>query len=339
MVDVERAQALARDHLAEALPRRWRHVCGVAARAGALPRLSPEDRALVVAAAWLHDIGYAPGLAETKFHQLDGARAARAAGFDDRVVNLVAHHSSAGTRANGREVGGALASEFPHDPSLPHDELAWCDQTTSPDGAVVDVHERLAEKRSRRGTGGAEGAGDPGVPDPTEEALVAAVRRVEARHGLDRARSFTAVVTTDGRRVLVPLPFDPDEAWGPRPAHHVHGTVAGMGVRAVVEPLGVGHGILLGPAWRRDCGIGPGDEVAVVLTPEGPQRDDLAPDIAAALDAEPAAAAMFDSLAQFYRRAYLRWIDGTKRRPDVRAARIAEMVELLKAGHKERPRG
>ncbi len=76
-----------------------------------------------------------------------------------------------------------------------------------------------------------------------------------------------------------------------------------------------------------------------MLTPEGPQRDDLAPDIAAALDAEPAAAAMFDSLAQFYRRAYLRWIDGTKRRPDVRAARIAEMVELLKAGHKERPRG
>ncbi|HET6752896.1 MAG TPA: YdeI/OmpD-associated family protein [Jiangellaceae bacterium] len=46
----------------------------------------------------------------------------------------------------------------------------------------------------------------------------------------------------------------------------------------------------------------------------------------------------FDSLAQFYTRAYLRWIDATKRRPEARAARIAEMVELLKAGHKERPR-
>jgi hypothetical protein len=31
-------------------------------------------------------------------------------------------------------------------------------------------------------------------------------------------------------------------------------------------------------------------------------------------------------LAQFYRRAYLRWIDATKRSPDKRAARIAEMV-------------
>jgi hypothetical protein len=152
------------------------------------------------------------------------------------------------------------------------------------------------------------------------------------------ARAFTAVVTTDRRRrVLVPVPFDPDEAWGRKPEHHVAGTVNGMGVRAVVEPLGGGHGILLGPAWRRDCGIGAGDQVEVVLAPEGPQRSDLAPDVAAALEANPDAGAFFDSLAQFYRRAYLRWIDATKRRPDVRAERIATMVKLLEAGKKERP--
>ena len=154
----------------------------------------------------------------------------------------------------------------------------------------------------------------------------------------DRSRAFTAVVTKDPRRrVLVPVPFDPDEVWGAKREHRVHGTVDGMGVRAVIEPLGDGHGILLGPSWRRGCGIAPGDRVDVVLAPEGPQRADLAPDVAAALDAEPAAGEFFDSLAQFYRRAYLRWIDATKRRPDVRAARIAEMVQLLEAGHKERP--
>ena len=54
--------------------------------------------------------------------------------------------------------------------------------------------------------------------------------------------------------------------------------------------------------------------------------------------AEPDAAAFFDGLAQFYRRAYLRWIDATKRRPDLRAERIVEVVNLLKAGIKERPR-
>ena len=56
------------------------------------------------------------------------------------------------------------------------------------------------------------------------------------------------------------------------------------------------------------------------------------------LAANPAAGAFFDTLAQFYQKAYLRWIDATTRRPDVRAARIAEVVDLLAAGVKERPR-
>ena len=137
---------------------------------------------------------------------------------------------------------------------------------------------------------------------------------------------------------MVPVPFDPDEAWGAKREHPVAGTVNDMGVRAVVEPLGDGWGIVLGPAWRRDCGIAPGDRVEVVLLPEGPQREDLAPDFATALASEPAAAAFFDGLAQFYRAAYLRWIDGTKRRPEVRSERIAVVVDLLAAGVKERPR-
>ena len=90
--------------------------------------------------------------------------------------------------------------------------------------------------------------------------------------------------------------------------------------------------------WLRDCGLAAGDEATVELAPEGPQRGDLAPDIAAALTADPAAAAFFDTLAQFYRKAYLRWIEATTRRPDVRAERIAEVVGLLAAGIKERPR-
>ena len=151
---------------------------------------------------------------------------------------------------------------------------------------------------------------------------------------------YDATVMVDRRRrVIVPVPFVPDDVWGTKARHHIAGTVNGMGVRAVVEPLSDGHGIVLGAAWRRDCGIAPGDQVAVVLVPEGPQRADLAPDVAAALDAEPSAGAFFDSIAQFYRNAYLRWIDATKRSPATRAARIATMVELLKAGMKERPRG
>jgi uncharacterized protein YdeI (YjbR/CyaY-like superfamily) len=90
--------------------------------------------------------------------------------------------------------------------------------------------------------------------------------------------------------------------------------------------------------WMRDAGVTAGDDVLVELAPEGPQRGDLADDISAALEANPAAAAFFDTLAQFYRKAYLRWIDATTRRPDLRAARIAEVVGLLAAGVKQRPR-
>jgi hypothetical protein len=43
-------------------------------------------------------------------------------------------------------------------------------------------------------------------------------------------------------------------------------------------------------------------------------------------------------LAQFYRKAYLRWIDATVRKPGLRAARIAEVVQLLAAGIRQRPR-
>lgn len=152
------------------------------------------------------------------------------------------------------------------------------------------------------------------------------------------AHRFTTVVAAAGRgRVLIPVPFDPDTVWGVKPRHHVGGTINGTGVRGVIEAAGGGYGFTLGPAWLRDCGVGIGDEVTVEITAEGPQRGDLAEDVAAALDAHPQAGAFFDSLAQFYRRAYLRWIDATKRRPEQRPQRIAEMIELLNAGQKERP--
>lgn len=134
------------------------------------------------------------------------------------------------------------------------------------------------------------------------------------------------------------MPFDADDAWGAKDAHHVGGTLGGFAVRGTLLPDGDGWSFTLGPAWLRDCHLGVGAETEVTIWPEGPQRSDLAPDLAAALDADPAAGAFFDTLAQFYRKGYLRWIDGTKRRPELRAARIAETVSLLGRGVKERPK-
>ena len=151
-------------------------------------------------------------------------------------------------------------------------------------------------------------------------------------------RCDAVVAAAPGGRAVVTVPFDPDEAWGVKAAHHVNGTVAGCRVRVTLEPSAGGWGFTLSPSRVLGLGLTPGQQVAVELTPEGPQRADLAEDFAAALAANPPAGAFFDTLAQFYRKAYLRYIDATTRRPDVRTARIAEVVDLLAAGIKERPR-
>lgn len=137
---------------------------------------------------------------------------------------------------------------------------------------------------------------------------------------------------------MLPVPFDPDAVWGSKRGHHVRGTVNGFDLRGVIEVVGDGRGVVLGPAWCRDRPIAAGAKVEVMLEPEGPQRDDLADDIAVAFAENPATGEFFDSIAQFYRRAFLRYIDATKRRPDLRAARITEVVGLLSGGHKERPK-
>jgi hypothetical protein len=153
-----------------------------------------------------------------------------------------------------------------------------------------------------------------------------------------RRRHFRVVVSVDRRgRATVPVPFDPDDAWGAKPRHHVAGTIGDCDMRGVIDKAPSGHVIVLGPAWTRDRHLTDGAAVDVAIHPEGPQRGDLAPDIAAALDASPEAGAFFDSLAQFYRNAYLRWIDATKRRPDQRPVRIAEVIRLLEDHQKQRP--
>jgi len=157
--------------------------------------------------------------------------------------------------------------------------------------------------------------------------------------GAMRVQRFRVQITADPRgHAVVTVPFDPDDAWGAKAVHHVAGTVNGCRVRVTLARGGSGWAFTLSPSRMRGTGAEVGSEATVELAPEGPQRGDLADDLAAALAATPAAGAFFDTLAQFYRRAYLRYIDATTRRPDLRAARIAEVVRLLADGIKERPR-
>ena len=91
----------------------------------------------------------------------------------------------------------------------------------------------------------------------------------------------------------------------------------------------------LGVAWRRSCSLEAGSNVEVILSPEGPQSESLSLDVSTALDAEPQAKAVFESLATFYRNTYIKWIESAKK-PETRNARIKQMIELLKAGKKQK---
>lgn len=141
------ARGVAAAELGDALPRRWAHCQGVAARAAEAGRILGTDADLLIAAAILHDVGYAPRLAITGFHPLDGARFLRDGhGADERLTRLVANHSFALLEAEERGLREELAGEFPllGDPLLV-DALVYCDMTTTPDGGRTTARERVAE--------------------------------------------------------------------------------------------------------------------------------------------------------------------------------------------------
>lgn len=147
------ASRVAEHELAEPLPRRWAHSLGVAGQAAKLAPLLGGQAEHLQAAAVLHDVGYAPRLATTGFHPLDGARFLRDEHHaDDLVVRLVANHSCALLEAEERGVRTVLEHEFPLvEGSLLVDALIYSDMTTTPDGEVTTVAARLTEIRTRYG--------------------------------------------------------------------------------------------------------------------------------------------------------------------------------------------
>jgi len=125
---------------------RWQHVVGVGERAESLAHTLPGGvRELLVSAAWLHDIGYAPALHDTGLHSLDGARYLRSIGASQRLCRLVAHHTASIVEAEFRGLHEVLEAEFPIEHSDVADALTYVDMTTGPKGQPLTVRERLAE--------------------------------------------------------------------------------------------------------------------------------------------------------------------------------------------------
>ncbi|MGJ6121613.1 HD domain-containing protein [Mycolicibacterium sp. Y3] len=171
---IDRARRLAQVHLGGLL-RRWGHVEGVAGAAESVRgHFDTATGDALVAAAWLHDIGYAPSVRVTGFHPLDGARFVRSQGFPDVVASLVAFHSGAAAEAGQRGISGL--AEFGEPAGDVLDALTFCDLTTGPDGSVVSAEDRLDEVLRRYGPA------DPvhRAVDEVRGELLAAVGRVRS---------------------------------------------------------------------------------------------------------------------------------------------------------------
>ncbi|GAA3048216.1 HD domain-containing protein [Actinokineospora globicatena] len=158
---------------------RWKHTIGVAHRAEHLASAVPDaDRDTLVAAAWLHDIGYA--VPDTGFHPLDGAIHLTRLTWPPRLCALVAHHSGARFTADVLGLTHLLAPYRHIDDPL-SDALTHADQTTDPCGTLVPLSARLTEMLTRHGPTSANALAHP-VRGPY---LQAVADRVESRlsHG------------------------------------------------------------------------------------------------------------------------------------------------------------
>jgi HD domain len=139
------------EQLLAPLGERWLHVQVVASKAQqlatALNSEDGEDGEALVAAAFLHDIGYAPPLNRLGFHPVDGAYYLRAHG-QERLARLVAHHSGARFEAEERGLVEELAA-FPVEDGPVMDALTFVDMTTGPAGQPMTLEERIGEIRHR----------------------------------------------------------------------------------------------------------------------------------------------------------------------------------------------
>ena len=148
---------------------------------------------------------------------------------------------------------------------------------------------------------------------------------------MDRKHFSTRLQARPTGGFRVELPIDPAAAWGVRKRYHLAGAIAGHPVRGELKTDGAVPALELGPAWGRDARLVDGLEVDVELGLEGPHMPD---DLAAALGGNDEARAFFDDLPSFYRKNFVRSIEGAKR-PETRARRVAAIADALRQGNRE----
>jgi len=149
---------------------------------------------------------------------------------------------------------------------------------------------------------------------------------------------FEAEVLGEGGGTWVDVPLDLKKTYGKGNLVPIvatfNGTVRYQGILAKMG--GPAPMLLIRSDVRDELGVQIGDRVQVrIELDSAPRVVTLPDDVGELVEANPAAAAGWESLSPSNRREYARWIEDAKR-PETRQRRVAETVRKLAAGEKLR---
>jgi hypothetical protein len=144
---------------------------------------------------------------------------------------------------------------------------------------------------------------------------------------------FSAVLVARGPAAAVVLDDEQVAAVGEGAKRFpVVATVNDHTWRTTVTRMGGEFLLGLNRAVREQAGAEAGDRVDVKLELDTAERTVEVPEaLAAALAADPAAAAAYERLAYTHRKEYARWIAEAKR-DETRDRRVVQAIEMLRAG-------
>jgi bifunctional DNA-binding transcriptional regulator/antitoxin component of YhaV-PrlF toxin-antitoxin module len=142
---------------------------------------------------------------------------------------------------------------------------------------------------------------------------------------------FQATLERSGRTATgIEVPADVVTGLGSHKRPPVTVTINGYRYRSTVATMGGRYLIPVSAEVRRNAGVEAGDELDVDVELDDRPREVTVPgDLAAALDAEPAARAAFDALTYSNQRAHVLSVEGAKA-AETRAHRVAKIVEALR---------
>jgi Domain of unknown function (DUF1905)/Bacteriocin-protection, YdeI or OmpD-Associated len=146
--------------------------------------------------------------------------------------------------------------------------------------------------------------------------------------------TFRATLLQEGKTATgIQVPAEAVEALGGGRRPPVTVTLNGYSYRSTVAPFADGVYMLPVAAEHRNAaGLQAGDELDVALSLDtAPREVEVPPELAAALAADPVAAAFFDGLSNSNRKVFTLSVSGTNN-PATKARRVEKAIALMREG-------